>query len=94
MGAEVPGVVFSACLSHEPRSAIQIQSQGTLSPTEGGTSFDKHVNISHLDPFRHHFADKGLSSQSYGFPVVMHGYESWIIKKAEGRRIDAFEMWC
>ena len=24
----------------------------------------------------------------------MHGYESWIIKKAEGRRIDAFELWC
>ena len=28
------------------------------------------------------------------FPVVMYGYESWIIKKAEGRRIDAFELWC
>ena len=27
-------------------------------------------------------------------PVVMYGYESWIIKKAEGRRIDAFELWC
>ena len=28
------------------------------------------------------------------FPVVMHGCESWIIKKAECRRIDAFELWC
>ena len=28
------------------------------------------------------------------FPVVIHGCESWIIKKAERRRIDAFEMWC
>ena len=28
------------------------------------------------------------------FPVVMYGYESWIIKKAEHRRIDAFELWC
>ena len=27
-------------------------------------------------------------------PVVMYGYENWIIKKAEGRRIDAFELWC
>ena len=27
------------------------------------------------------------------FPVVMYGYESWIIKKAECRRIDAFELW-
>ena len=28
------------------------------------------------------------------FPVVMYGCESWTIKKAEGRRIDAFKMWC
>ena len=28
------------------------------------------------------------------FPVVMYGCESWIIKKAEHRRIDAFELWC
>ena len=28
------------------------------------------------------------------FPVIMYGCESWIIKKAEQRRIDAFELWC
>ena len=28
------------------------------------------------------------------FPVVMHGCESWTMKKAECRRIDAFELWC
>ena len=28
------------------------------------------------------------------FPVVMHGCESWTIKKAEHRRIDDFELWC
>ena len=28
------------------------------------------------------------------FPVVMYGCESWTIKKAESRRIDAFEPWC
>ena len=28
------------------------------------------------------------------FPVVMYGCESWAIKKAEQRRIDAFELWC
>ena len=28
------------------------------------------------------------------FPVVMNGYESWTIKKAEHPRIDAFELWC
>ena len=27
-------------------------------------------------------------------PVVMYGYESWTIKKAECQRIDAFELWC
>ena len=28
------------------------------------------------------------------FPVVIYGCESWTIKKAELRRIDAFELWC
>ena len=28
------------------------------------------------------------------FPVVMYGYESWTIKKAEHQRVDAFELWC
>ena len=28
------------------------------------------------------------------FPVVMYGCESWTVKKAEGQRIDAFELWC
>ena len=28
------------------------------------------------------------------FPVAMHRYESWTIKKAERQRIDAFELWC
>ena len=28
------------------------------------------------------------------FPVVMHGCESWTVKKAERRKIDAFELWC
>ena len=28
------------------------------------------------------------------FPVAMYGYESWTVKKAECRRIDAFELWC
>ena len=28
------------------------------------------------------------------FPVVMYGCESWTVKRAERRRIDAFELWC
>ena len=35
-----------------------------------------------------------LDGQSYGFSVVMYGLQSWTIKKAEHRRIDAFELWC
>ena len=37
----------------------------------------------HIKKQRHYFASKGLSSQSYDFPVVMHGCESWNIKKTE-----------
>ena len=43
---------------------------------------------------RHHFANKGLYSQSYGIPVVMYGCESLTIKKAECQRIDTFALWC
>ena len=32
--------------------------------------------------------------QAMAFPVVKYGCESWTIKKAEGQRIDAFEVWC
>ena len=28
------------------------------------------------------------------FPMIMHGYKSWTVKKAECRQIDAFELWC
>ena len=43
---------------------------------------------------RHYFADKGLSSQSYGFSSIMYICESWTIKKAEHQIFDAFELWC
>ena len=32
--------------------------------------------------------------KAMGFPVIMYGCESWTIKKAKHRRIDAFELWC
>ena len=43
---------------------------------------------------RNHFANKGLSNQSYVFTSVMYGCESWTIKKAEYQRTDAFKLWC
>ena len=46
----------------------------------------------HIKKQRHYFANKVLSSQSYGFS--MYGCESWTIKKAEHWRIDAFKLWC
>ena len=48
----------------------------------------------HIKKRRHYFANKGPSSQSYVFPVVVYGCESWTIKKPECQRIDAFELWC
>ena len=45
------------------------------------------------------FVPQHLSSLTYLVkamvsPVVMHGCESWTVKKAECQRIDAFELWC
>ena len=48
----------------------------------------------HIIKQRHYFANKGPSSQGYGFSVVVYGCESWTMKKAECWRIDAFELWC
>ena len=54
-------------------------------------SYDKPRQ--HVKKQRHYFTDKGPSSQSYGFPIVMYGCESWTIKKAESQRTDAFKLW-
>ena len=48
----------------------------------------------HITKQRHYFANRGPSSQSCDFPVVMYGCGSWTIKKAEHQRTDAFELWC
>ena len=41
------------------------------------------TNLDSMLKQRHYFANKGLSSQGYGFPVVVYGCESWTRKKAE-----------
>ena len=43
---------------------------------------------------RHYFANKGPSSQGYGFSTGHVGCESWTLKKAERQIIDASELWC
>ena len=55
-------------------------------------SYDKFRQL--IKKQRHYFANKCSSSQSYGFPVVIYGCESWITKKAEHQIINAFELWC
>ena len=48
----------------------------------------------HIKKKRHYFANKVRLVKAMVFPVVMYGCESWTVKKAEHRRIDAFELWC
>ena len=48
----------------------------------------------HIKKQRLYFVNKGPSSQSCGFPVVMYGCEIWTIKKVERWGTDAFELWC
>ena len=48
----------------------------------------------HIQKQRHYFANKGPSSQGYGFSSNMCRCESWTIKKAECQRTDAFKLCC
>ena len=48
----------------------------------------------HIKKQKCYFANKGPTSQSYVFPVVMYGCESWTIKQVGHWIIDAFELWC
>ena len=63
----------------------------------GILNFPEEISsLSHSVVFLYLFAL--ISEESFlislAFPVVMYGCESWTIKKAECRRIDAFELWC
>ena len=48
----------------------------------------------HTKKQRHTLLTKVHLVKAMIFPVVMYGYVSWTIKKAENQRIDAFELWC
>ena len=48
----------------------------------------------HIKKQRYYFAERGLSSQSYDFPVAVYRCESWTIKKTEHQRINVFVLWC
>ena len=79
-----------SCLQNHCRWWLQPWNWKMLVPWK--KSYDQ--SRQHIKMQRHYFANKGPSSQSYSFPVVMYGCESWTIKKAECRRIDAVELWC
>ena len=68
-------------------AAIKLKDSSSLEK-----SYDQTTQ--HIKKQRHYFANRCPSSQSYGFPVVMYGCESWNIKKAEQWRTDCFELWC
>ena len=53
------------------------------------TNLDSILKIRHIT-----LPTKVCLVKAMVFPVVMYGCESWTIKKAEHRRIDAFELWC
>ena len=51
------------------------------------------TNLDSIFKSRHYFANKGPSSQGYGFSSSHEGCESWTVKKAECQTVDAFELW-
>ena len=69
---------------------LQPWNEKTLAPWK--KSYDK--SRQHIKKQKHYFAYKVHIVKAMVFPVVMYGCEIWTIKKAECRRIDAFELWC
>ena len=68
----------------------KITVNGELAPWK--KSYDKrryHIKIRDIS-----FLTKVRLAKTMVFPVVMYGCDSWTIKKAEGQRINAFELWC
>ena len=81
---------FFAWAPNQCRWWLQSWNEKTLAPWK--KSYDQ--TRQHFKKHRHYLTDKSLSSQSYGFSISHYGCESWTIKKGEGQRIDAFELWC
>ena len=62
----------------------------TLAPWK--KSYDQHRQ--HIKKQRYYLPTKVHLVKAMVFPIVMYRCESWTVKKAECRRIDAFELWC
>ena len=74
-------ITVDAHCSHEIKRHLLLGRKSCDQPRQ---HIKKQVSLCHKGPY----------SQTYGFPVVMCGCESWTIKMAEHGRIDAFELWC
>ena len=68
--------------SHEIRRCL-------LHGRKGMTNLDSVLNSKDIT-----LPTKVCIEKPMSFPVVMYGCESWTVKKADHRRIDAFELWC
>ena len=75
-----------------PESLQMVTEAMKLKDTPWKESYDQPRQ--HIKKQRHYFVNKGPSSQAMVFPVVIYGYKSWTVKKAECQIIDAFELWC
>ena len=75
-----------------PKSLQMVTAAMKLKDTPLKESYDQPRQ--HIEKQRHYFTNKGSLIKAVVFPVVMYGCESRTVKKAEHRRIDAFELWC
>ena len=87
---------FWGGLQNQCRWWLQPWNWKTLAPWK--KNYDQPIQ--HIKKERHHFANTLPSIlllrlvEALVFPVVMYGYQSWTIKKAEHKRIDTFELCC
>ena len=75
-----------------PKSLQMVTAAMKLKDTPWKESYDQPRQ--HIKKQRHYFTAKVRIFKAMVFPVVMYGCESWTLKKAECRRINAFELWC
>ena len=75
-----------------PKSLKMVIAAMKLKDTPWKESYDQPRQ--HIKKQRHYFVNKGRLVKAMVCPAVMYECESWTIKKAEGWKIDAFELWC
>ena len=74
-----------------PKSLQMVIAAMKLKDTFWHKSYDQHSTLKSKNVT---LSTKVRLVKAMVFPVVMYGCESWTIKRAEHRRIDAFELWC